>query len=307
MGEPITREVTDVGQLTRHLSEEILNALGLSQTAWVRRLLRPAAWLPAHRFAELAVAFEQRVTEQGVPAAADWLLHRLVAGARIEGQEGIPAAGPLVVVSNHPGSVDAVAIASSLPRNDLKVVATGVPFFQTFRVAREHLLLVPREGPGRSTTLRGMLRHLESGGSLMLFPGGNVEPDPAFLPGAREALARWSPSVELLLRRLPDTQVLPTIVSGVLSPRWLRHPLVRRLPNVRDRQRLAEFLMGIQQFVLGQRQRFMPDVTFGQPFTAGDLAGGESLMSSLIEQVQRLLEEHVEARSLPRTQGAAGS
>jgi hypothetical protein len=295
MAEPTADQASHVDTLTRHLSEEILNAIGLAQGARIRRLLRPLVWLPAHRFSELADRTERIVLEEGLPAGASFLLHRLVAGAQAKGADLIPEQGPLLVVSNHPGSVDGLAILSHLPRNDTKVVATGQPFFRSLDAARRHAIFVPREGAGRSTALREMLRHLEGGGSLMLFPGGNVEPDPAFVPGGREALARWSPSVGLLLRHVPQAQVLPAVVSSVLSPRWLRHPLVLLRHTARERQLLAEFLQGIQSLVFGRRQPIMAQLTFGLPVTAAEFGVGSDPLPQLIERVQRLLSDHMAA------------
>jgi hypothetical protein len=142
-----------------------------------------------------------------------------------------------------------------------------------------------------------MLRHLEGGGSLMLFPSGNIDPDPAVLPGAAEALLNWSPSVDLILRRMPEVQVLVTIVSGVISPRWLHHPLVRRRSVARERQKVAEFLQTMQQLVLGKTLSFTPRVTFSSPVTAADLRSAAGFLPQLIERAQRVLREHLASHS----------
>jgi hypothetical protein len=191
--------------------------------------------------------------------------------------------------------VDGFAIVANLPRDDLKAVATGQPFFRHLGAGRRYLIFTPREGSGRSTVVREMIRHLDDGGSLLIMPSGNVDPDPAILPGAPEALNRWSPSLELILRRRPETQVLVTIVSGVLSPRWLHHPLVRFRKGARERQLLAEMLQTIQQTVFGRRLSFTPRVTFAQPITGAELqdrGGSGSLLASLIERAQAVLAEH---------------
>ncbi len=146
------------------------------------------------------------------------------------------------------------------------------------------------------TTVREVIRHLRDGGTLLIFPGGNVEPDPALLPGASAAMSRWSRSLDLILRQLPDTQVLLTIVSGVLSPKWLRHPFVRLRRGSRERQLLAEFVQIIQQMVFGIRSSRTPHITFGQPVIASELRQNEpsgELLPGVVERARRLLAEHV--------------
>ena len=49
-------------------------------------------------------------------AGSQWLLSQLVTGVTVRGAEAIPLTGPLIVVSNHPGAYDSVAILASLPR-----------------------------------------------------------------------------------------------------------------------------------------------------------------------------------------------
>jgi hypothetical protein len=142
------------------------------------------------------------------------------------------------------------------------------------------------------TVIRQGIRHLKQGGALLIFPGGQVAPDPAILPGAHEALSNWSPSVEIFLRRVPETRVLVAIVSGVLTPGWLRHPLVRMRKGQRERQLLAEFLQVIQGMVLGRRASISPRVSFGKPMVAAELAAAEGrygVMSAIIKDGQRLL------------------
>ena len=69
--------------------------------------------------------------------------------------------------------------------------------------------------------------------------GGKIEPDPAVLPGAVEALEHWSASVDLFARLVPDLVVVPVIVSGVLSPTALRSPLTFLRRRKEDREWLA--------------------------------------------------------------------
>jgi hypothetical protein len=103
---------------------------------------------------------------------------------------------------------------------------------------------------------------------LLIFPSGRVEPDPAVLPGASQAMSNWSPSLEVILRRVPDAQVLITIASGVVSPHFLNHPLIRFWREKRDPQIVAEVLQIIIQMVFPNRVRLSPNISFYFPLTS---------------------------------------
>ena len=284
-------------RLRRDLTDEIAVALGFSSKGLARKIIGPIVHLPARRFAEWLAEFDRLVTEKGTRDAAQALLARLVAGVRAHGVDRVPSEGPLIFACNHPGAVDGLAALSQMPRGDIKVFATGQPILRRFPCGKQHVIYVPRPGEGeRMKPVREAIRHMETGGSVLIMPGGHVEPDPAILPGAREDLGGWSPSLELLLRRVPESRLQVTIISGVLEPRWLRHPLVRRRRGNREKQLLAEFLMIIRQALLRRREPLVPDVTFGQPVTAAQLQpNGTSgpLMPALIEHARSVLDEHM--------------
>ena len=45
-------------------------------------------------------------------------------------QQELPSEGPLLIVSNHPGAADILALAAALPRKDIKFVAQDRPMFR---------------------------------------------------------------------------------------------------------------------------------------------------------------------------------
>src|SRR5512139_2290306 len=124
----MTQAHANVADLRRAISTEILLALGLPRTSPLMTLLRPLVWPPAHRFASLAAEFDRRVALSGLTAALRWALPYLVDGTQAHGTEHIVASGPVVIASNHPGGCDGLVIASLLGRDDLKGLATDVPF-----------------------------------------------------------------------------------------------------------------------------------------------------------------------------------
>ena len=298
-----------VAELRRTLIDEIFNAMGLPQ-GWLRGALWPLAWAPAHRFARLMERFERCDAEYGFSEAARRLLERFISQLVVSGAEQIPPEGPLLIASNHPGAVDAVAIAASLPRQDLKIVVSGVPFFHSLSFIRDHLIYSAQDAHGRMLAVRGAIRHLREGGSVLIFPTGTVDPDLAVFPFAPQSLESWSSSLALMLNKAPGTRLLVTTVSGVLAPECWRHPLVRLRQSFWEKQKLAEFIQVIQQLVLSRRFSLIPRVTFGSPLTLPELCLGgraEDIMQAIRENANRLMEVHsLVAGYRSSTGGAAG-
>jgi len=283
-------------ELRNHLTDEIFKALGMSTEGWWRKLLGPLFYTPTPRFSELAANFDQYVARFGFHEAARWILPHFVDDIEVHHVENIPQDGPLLVAANHPGSVDCLAIAASLPRNDIKIIASAIPFLFKLPYTAQHLISTTLNAHERMNVIRSAIRHLQEGGALLIFPSGNIDPDPAILPGAEDALHRWSRSLEIILSKVPQTRVLPTIVSRVLSPTCLRNPITRLRKELRDRQRLAEFIQVIQQLVLGKRFALIPKITFGNPFTTEELNNGDfpaTILQSIIDQTKQLLSRHL--------------
>ena len=118
---------------------------------------------------------------------------------------------------------------------------------------------------------------------MLSFPGGMIEPDPAVLPGAVESLGRWSSSADLFARLAPDLAVVPVVVSGVISVRALRIPLIRLRRRRRDREWLAATL----QMLIPTLRNVNVRVEFGSPIYAGE---GSGIGKAVIEETRRLME-----------------
>jgi hypothetical protein len=289
----MTHEHATVAELRRAISTEILIALGLSRTSRLQCVLRPLAWPPAHHFARLAAGLDRQVDLHGWPAAARWVLPRFVEGVHTIGSEHVPASGPLVIASNHPGSYDVLALSAALDRDDLKILVSDVPFLRHMLAASRHFIYTDtaadteaRLGAGREG-----LRHLQSGGALLVFASAQVDPDPALLPGAEEALENWSASLRVFARRVPDLQMLVAIVSGVLSLTCFRHPLVRIRREQHLRQFLAEFIQVGQQVLFGRRFGLYPTVRFARGLSIAGLGAQADVRAMAIAQARQLLAE----------------
>jgi hypothetical protein len=206
---------------------------------------------------------------------------------QVEGRENVPSEGSLLLVANHPGLADALALFATVPRRDLRVVAAERPFLEALPNTSRYLILVSEASPRRSGAVRVATRHLREGGAILTFPGGKIEPDPAVLPGAVEALGSWSESLDLFARLVPDLTVVPAVVSGVLSPTALRNPLtfVRRRP--RDREWLAATLQMLTPVLRNVTTR----VAFGRSVHTED----EVVRESVLNEMRRLIE-HCQGR-----------
>ncbi len=254
-----------VSDLRQKLLDEVFKAFGMVGKHLARPLLTPLVAPAAQRFAELAARFDEDVAAHGFGEAARRLLPHFVRGIQAHGTEGVLSAGPLLVVSNHPGTIDGLAIASYLPRPDLKIVVSGVPFIRHLRATANHLIYSSLDTFERMNVVRSTIRHLQDGGAVLLFPSGGIDPDPAVMPGALEEVNNWSPSLEVILRRVPAARVLITFVSGVLHPAWARSPLTHLRRGRRNRQRVAEFLQVIQQMLFPNSLLVSPSLWFARP------------------------------------------
>lgn len=285
-----------VPELRRAIGEEILVAAGVPRRGLLQTVLRPLLWYPAHRFARLAAEFDRRVAVEGLTAAMRWLLPMFVSETRVYGLEHVPTSGPLVIASNHPGSYDGIVIGAHLGRDDLRVPASDVPVLRHLRGTGPHLIYthLGDDSHARISAARESVRHLRAGGALLVYAAGKVEPDPAVLPGAREALQDWSGSLAWFSRQVPEAVLVVTIVSDVLAASCLRSPVTRLRKEQRRKQFLAETVQIGQQVLFGRRFPLTPEVRFGLPLRAEDLGGGrdpEAARAVIVARAERLLAE----------------
>lgn len=103
---------------------------------------------------------------------------------RVRGLEHVPAA-PCLVVSNHASYLDGPLLTAALPSRFTFVVQHGAAAWPLFgRVIRAMGVTFVNRGEARTgaAQTRGLIRRLESGQSLAVFPEGTFEPEPGLLP-----------------------------------------------------------------------------------------------------------------------------
>ena len=286
-------------------SEQLLSALMVNIYALLhispKSLLRhPVDWItrqPLLRFCQMFVEADHTLSQKGIAATARWLLmSRFVRDICTHGQEQVPTSGPLVVVANHPGAYDSVAITASLGRDDLSIVASGIPFFKRLPTISQHLIFSTADTTVRMSVIRETIRHLQNGGAVLIFPTGHIDPDPSFMQGSAESVDGWSSSVEIFLRKVPETRLLPAVVSGVLSPRAIRHPLTRLESEGWKRQRVAELIQLFGQVLLPRQTLREPKISFGSPlnfYEIGARRATQSFKEFVASLEKRLIDEHV--------------
>ena len=190
------------------------------------------------------------IADQAPERFADVALERL--GVKFEPSPEemarIPAAGPLVVVANHPfGGIEGLMLIALLRRvrSDVKVMAN----YLLQRIPQLADMVIPVDPFGASDSarrnigpLRESLRWLKQGGVLLVFPAGEVS---SFKPSHRSvADPPWSDTLGRIVRRsgaatlpvfFPGRNGLFFQLAGLVHPRLRTVLLPRELLNKRGR------------------------------------------------------------------------
>ena len=273
-------EVAQLDLLARISVDDLISALGLERLRTGRRVLE-ALFKPAGlRFARQIATYDAIVGMAGLQAGHAWLLDQFVRSVEVRGLSQIPRTGPLLIVANHPGQTDGSALLAAIPRHDLRVVSANHPFMRALPYTSRYLFFLADAPLGQLGLIRSTARHLRGGGAVLLFPGGDIEPDPALQPGAVAALRDWSTSVDLFVRLLPEVTIVPALVRGVLAPRAVRHPLTYVRRDLKERRRVAAAL----QILVPAYHNVDVRLVFGEPIHAPHMWPGVSSGASRIVQ-----------------------
>jgi hypothetical protein len=275
---------------------DILAALGLSHLRVFRRSVELAFRHPSRTLARRLVRFDDEVAAAGLRAAAPIIISAYVRNFEVNGAARIPATGPVILLSNHPGMTDTVCLCAAIPRPDLRILAADRPFLRALPAASGSLFFLPDQPEKRREVLRKSISHLRAGGALLTFPAGEIEPDPAVLPGAVEALAGWSASTTSFLRFAPDAVVVPVVVSGVLSRRAQHNPLTRIRRTRVDQERLGAMLQAVTHTIFPRAWPVRVRVDVLQPLPGRELARAEDEgVSAIRERVAEFLRSRAPA------------
>jgi hypothetical protein len=283
-----------VKALTEINIQDMLTSFGLGDIRRGRSLLNFTCWVPARRFAQQVSAYDSLVATAGLRAASTQLLRSFTNKLEVVGQENIPEQGAVLILSNHPGLADTLALFASIPRTDLRCVAAVRPFLKALTNVEPYLIYVGDGPKQRVSAVRSVVKHLEGGGTVLTFPAGEIEPDPACMPGAVEALQKWSQSIGIFMRRVPALKIVPTIVSGVIWPAALHAPVTRLRRSPKDRERLAAALQILVQSIFPFVKPVAIQVTFGEALSIQNLPDcpdAACITDAVMSRVHYLIEQ----------------
>jgi 1-acyl-sn-glycerol-3-phosphate acyltransferase len=219
---PLARE------LTRLSAAEMLSALGAQHAPLpLRRGLELPLLALSYGLGRTLANMDETIAARGLPEAARSALTELRVGWRVSGN--VPTHGAYLVLANHPGAYDALALMSALARKDLLILAADRVFLRALPRLSEHLVFVGDRPAERAAALKRAVSTLKRGGAVLHFPAGRIEADAAFEPDRERWLEDWQPGVETLLRAAErhGARVLLAGVRGVHSPRAKRFVLNR--------------------------------------------------------------------------------
>lgn len=276
--------------LTKINTSDFLDALGLEQVRIGRGVLEMLCKPAARRFAEEVFAYDEAVGRTCLCEGAATILRQNVASLHASGIARVPSGGPLLVVSNHPGLTDTVALFASLPREDLCIVAADRPFLRAITETSKRIIYLKHGSDFQIAALREIVRRLNEGKAVLIFPGGQIEPDPSISNDAAKALEGWSRSLGLIVRLAKEIRVVTAIVSGVSSPSARRHPLTRIRRAKKDRERVGAVL----QLMMERYRSVEVKVSFSEPLTRAALLekgeDAEAITQIIIDSARRLIE-----------------
>lgn len=216
-------------ELARLSASEMVNALGVTRA---EGLLRRGLELPfraaSRSLGQTLSELDTGLAEHGLPEAAGRALASCRVGLHVSGSS--VRDGPCLVLANHPGAYDALALMSAIGRPDLLILAADRRFLRALsQLSLRHLCLVGSGAGERAGALRRCLSWLRRGGAVLHFPAGQIEPDADFEAAGGCWLGAWQPGVPTLLKACARAQggVLLAGVRGVHSPSAKRALLVR--------------------------------------------------------------------------------
>lgn len=241
------------------------------QDAWWYPIFYKLAMLPAARFARLIQKCDLNVPVHGLWKVAQELLPRFTNGWEISGKEGLPKKGPLLIASNHPGAVDSIAALAAVERSDVHLLAFERPTLKAMSNTSQHILYFDEDNPNRLALMRKVIEFLKSGETVLMFPRGTLEPDPALHHGALDSLNHWSKSLGLFLSRVPETMFQLILTQNVLAPQAWNNPVARLGKTHRQRHQIGMILQAAVQQVFGM-WKFPVRTTLPAPVPVRELA-----------------------------------
>ena len=228
---------------------EFSNHFNVSPRSIIHSIIHWFGHFPAARFAKIMQQFDRSISEKSIWEAAGEVLHEFTDGWVVNTQAEIPASGPMLVVANHPGMADALAAMAAVQRADQNMIVIERPILVAMPNASRHMIFVDEDNHLRIDLVRKVIQKLQSGETVIMFPRGNLEPDPALTSGATTTLANWSASIGLFLSKVPETILQPLLISNVYAPKAWFSQVSRWAQTTKLRQQVSMVLQVAMQRV----------------------------------------------------------
>jgi hypothetical protein len=253
---------------------------------WLRRIF----YAPARKFALQMLDCDRAVGEKGLPQGSRQGLYNYVRDVKVTGLENVPASGPALFLSNHPGIADTLSLFVAIARTDLRIIALDRPFLQSLPNISSHLLYINDHPAERVAAVKKVAAHLRNGGAVLTFPAGEIEPDPDVYQGALDALSGWTDSAAVFVRFAPETKIVPVLVRNVLWDKAVKHPLTWIKRSRFERERLGAALQ-LLAYMLFDVRPVTVRVQVAKPITAAELGSTEvaALHAAVLERMRALI------------------
>ena len=282
---------TDIETLTEVNLQDAVNAFGWRDRPAPAALVRRLFMGPARRFAQWMLDFDNDVGQLGIDAGGrNALRAHYVLDLRVFGREHIPPTGPVLVLSNHPGATDTLCLFASIGRPDLNIIAVKNPFLDSLVHTTQHLYHVGEDAARSMRTVRLATAHLRQGHAALTFPAGRIEPDPEVHEGAARSLDAWSGSAGVFMRFVPETVIVPAVVSGVIWRKTAGHWLTKLRPTRDEQEKLAAALQMFAMVAFRARAT-VATVRFARPITLTEVGAPETdrIHRLVIDRMRKLI------------------
>jgi 1-acyl-sn-glycerol-3-phosphate acyltransferase len=283
---------TPSSELTDLVIREVFLNFHLRQTGSPARLLRLLMLLPAREFARVLASIDHDAPTVGLHGAASNVLHHFVSRLEIRGWES-PKEGPLLVLSNHPGGTDPFVLASAIDRRDLHFLSQEHLVFDALPNLKNFLVCTAEDRSDGHLAVRRIMSLLKRQQTVLIYPGGELEPDPAIFPNSNKLLREWSRSISLILSRMPEVTVQPVILRGTISNKAWKSWLTRMGKEVTTRLQIAMITQIAARQLKQDSYPVETTLVKGKPLRAKDLADDldpEAIHHEVMSMVHSLLE-----------------
>lgn len=284
-------DVLTAAMIADYIFTDITNTLNLRSTNLFYKSLQRLTRKPALKFAEILLRLDRSLAEGDIRKSSKMAMDYFTDGHQFIDEGRVPREGPLLVVANHAGAADSVGAFSCVSRKDSSVVAGRRPMLEVLPHISRHLIFLGTDPVGRMGDMRTIINKLKSGETVILFPRGLLEPDPALIPGALQSIKAWSQSVGVFLAKVPETRLLPLLISQTVAPKAWKSLFVTWSKTPKRRHQIAMITQfAMQRLRQGNQWKVPLRIQVGTPYDPRELSNSLD-PREINESVQQAMSE----------------